>query len=66
VPYMTNGKRDYSISKKLTTTRTLRTELNVTQARRRAEREGKVSKGDGTHVDHIENHCRLVVATLLV
>jgi hypothetical protein len=51
MPYMTNGKRDYSKQKE-NDDKNAKNRAKRNTARRRAEREGKVSKGDGKHVDH--------------
>jgi hypothetical protein len=51
MPYMTNGKRDYS-KQKDNDDKNAKNRAKRNTARRRAEREGKVSKGDGKHVDH--------------
>jgi 5-methylcytosine-specific restriction endonuclease McrA len=54
MPYMKDGKRDYRREVDLYTSKPSvvkkRTEQN--QARREMEKAGKVSKGDGKHVDH--------------
>lgn len=54
MPYMKNGKRDYKREVAEYTSRPevikKRTEQN--RARREMEKAGKVSKGDGKHVDH--------------
>jgi len=51
MPYMTNGKRDYS-KQKPNDDKNAKNRAKRNTARRRAERDGKVSKGDGKHVDH--------------
>jgi len=55
MPYMTNGKRDYSKEKTNYEDKTparAKARAKRKNARRRLEREGVVSKGDGKHVDH--------------
>ena len=54
MPYMTNGKRDYDKQKK-NDDENAKNRAKRNTARRRAERDGKVSKGDGKHVDHKKN-----------
>jgi hypothetical protein len=51
MPYMTNGKRDYS-KQKDNDDKNAKNRAKRNTARRRMEAEGKVSKGDGMHVDH--------------
>lgn len=51
MPYMTGGKRDYD-KQKANDDKNAKNRAKRNTARRRAEREGKVSKGDGKHVDH--------------
>jgi hypothetical protein len=51
---MTNGKRDYDKQKK-NDDENAKNRAKRNTARRRAERDGKVSKGDGKHVDHKKN-----------
>ena len=54
MPYMTNGKRDYSKQKE-NDDKNAKNRAKRNTARRRAERDGKVSKGDGKHIDHKKN-----------
>ena len=54
MPYMTNGKRDYDKQKK-NDDENAKNRAKRNTARRRAMRDGKVSKGDGKHVDHKKN-----------
>jgi hypothetical protein len=51
---MTNGKRDYDKQKK-NDDENAKNRAKRNTARRRAMRDGKVSKGDGKHVDHKKN-----------
>jgi hypothetical protein len=51
MPYMTNGKRDYS-KQKANDDKNAKNRAKRNAARREAIREGKASVGDGTHVDH--------------
>ena len=51
MPYMTNGKRDYDKQKK-NDDENAKNRAKRNTARRRAMRDGKVSKGDGKHIDH--------------
>jgi hypothetical protein len=51
---MTNGKRDYDKQKE-NDDKNAKNRAKRNTARRRAERDGKVSKGDGKHVDHKKN-----------
>jgi hypothetical protein len=51
---MTNGKRDYD-KQKDNDDKNAKNRAKRNTARRRAEREGKVSKGDGKHIDHKKN-----------
>jgi hypothetical protein len=51
---MTNGKRDYSKQKE-NDDKNAKNRAKRNTARRRAERDGKVSKGDGKHIDHKKN-----------
>ena len=54
MPYMTNGKRDYKKEREKYHSRPEQMENNRARkrARRKLEREGKVSVGDGKDVDH--------------
>lgn len=55
MPYMTNGKRDYSKEKKNYEDKhpeRAKARVKRRKNRREAEREGRVSKGDGKHIDH--------------
>lgn len=53
MPYMTNGKRDYSKQAKYDSKPSVKKDRAArNKARREMEREGKVSKGDGKEVDH--------------
>jgi hypothetical protein len=54
MPFMTNGKRDYN-KQKDNDDKNAKNRAKRNTARRRAEREGKVSKGDGKHIDHKKN-----------
>ena len=54
MPYMTNGKRDYDKQKK-NDDENAKNRAKRNTARRRAMRDGKVSKGDGKHIDHKKN-----------
>jgi hypothetical protein len=51
MPYMTNGKRDYS-KQKANDDKNAKNRAKRNAARREAIRDGKASVGDGTHVDH--------------
>lgn len=51
MPYMTNGKRDYD-KQKDNDDKNAKNRAKRNAARRLAEREGRVSKGDGKHIDH--------------
>jgi hypothetical protein len=51
---MTNGKRDYDKQKK-NDDENAKNRAKRNTARRRAMRDGKVSKGDGKHIDHKKN-----------
>jgi 5-methylcytosine-specific restriction endonuclease McrA len=51
MPYMTNGKRDYS-KQKVNDDKNAKNRAKRNKARRQLTREGKVSKGDGKDVDH--------------
>lgn len=56
MPYMKNGKRDYSAEKRWEATKATGRPADRAQrmrARRKAEKEGLVSKNDGKHVDHV-------------
>jgi hypothetical protein len=54
MPYMKNGKRDYKREVKEYTSRpeVVKKRVEQNKARRMAERDGLVSKGDGKDVDH--------------
>lgn len=55
MPFMTNGKRDYKKEKANYEDKhpeRAKARAKRKNARRRLEREGVVSKGDGKHVDH--------------
>ena len=53
MPYMTNGKRDYSKQAKYDSKPSVKKDRAArNKARREMEREGKVRKGDGKEVDH--------------
>ena len=51
MPYMTDGKRDYS-KQKPNDDKNAKNRAKRNKARRELTREGKVSKGDGKDVDH--------------
>jgi hypothetical protein len=51
---MSGGKRDYDKQKE-NDDKNAKNRAKRNTARRRAERDGKVSKGDGKHVDHKKN-----------
>lgn len=51
MPYMTNGKRDYS-KQKVNDDKNAKNRAKRNKARRQLTREGVVSKGDGKDVDH--------------
>lgn len=51
MPYMTNGKRDYS-KQKANDDKNAKNRAKRNKARRQLTREGVVSKGDGKDVDH--------------
>lgn len=51
MPYMTNGKRDYS-KQKANDDKNMKNRAKRNAARRKLMREGVVSKGDGKDVDH--------------
>jgi hypothetical protein len=51
---MTNGKRDYD-KQKDNDDKNAKNRAKRNTARRLAVREGKVSKGDGKHIDHKKN-----------
>lgn len=51
MPYMTNGKRDYS-KQKNNDDKNMKNRAKRNAARRKLMREGKVAKGDGKDVDH--------------
>lgn len=54
IPYMRNGKRDYKRENKEYNSRPEQKERRAARnaARRKMEKDGKVSKGDGKDVDH--------------
>lgn len=51
MPYMTNGKRDYS-KQKSNDDKNMKNRAKRNAARRKLMQEGKVAKGDGKDVDH--------------
>lgn len=54
MPYMTNGKRDYKKENRLYNSKPeqIKRRSLRTVARNQAIAEGRVSKGDGTNIDH--------------
>lgn len=54
MPYMTDGKRDYKkeVAKYTSKPEVVKKRVEQNKARRMAEKEGLVKKGDGKEVDH--------------
>lgn len=54
MPYQTNGKRDYKkeVAKYTSKPEVVKKRVEQNKARRMAEKEGLVKKGDGKEVDH--------------
>lgn len=54
MPYMTNGRRDYKkeVAKYTSKPEVVKKRVEQNKARRMAEKEGLVKKGDGKEVDH--------------
>lgn len=54
MPYMKNGKRDYKRENELYNSRPeqIKNRSKRTTARRKANEDGRTSKGDGTNLDH--------------
>lgn len=56
MPFMRNGRRDYTAEKRWEATKATGRPADRAQrmrARRKAEKDGLVSKNDGKHVDHV-------------